>query len=170
MRRQLSRMKPKPQHKGNRMTNKNQSTTQPTEQEKELQAISNAAYDKAIDNGCSEEEAEAISNKAYDNAEETQKKPMTHSIPTKLFHDLIMKQENEREEIRRNTPPFYHFILYTGSKRCPTTLEYQSKRFNTLREAEDGYTAWLEKSNAFLTNDWFPIFYFVENGEGTQCV
>ena len=153
MRRQLSRMKPKPQHKGNRMTNRNQSTTQPTEQEKELQAISNAAYDKAIDNGCSEEEAEAISNKAYDNAEETQK----------------------------NTPPFYHFILYTGTKRPQNknypnkeyninTLEYQSKRFNTLREAEDGYTAWLEKSNAFLTNDWFPIFYFVENGEGTQCV
>ena len=56
------------------MTNTNQSTTQPTEQEKELQAISNAAYDKAIDNGCSEEEAEAISNKAYDNAEEKETK------------------------------------------------------------------------------------------------
>lgn len=66
--------------KAHSMTNTNQSTTQPTEQEKELQAISNAEYDKAIDNGCSEEEAEAISNKAYDNAEE------------------IIKQENEREE------------------------------------------------------------------------
>jgi len=149
------------------MTNTNQSTTQPTEQEKELQAISNAAYDKAIDDGCSEEEAEAISNQAYDNAEEKETK-MTHSIPTNKFHALIMQQEAEHEIRRRNTPPFYHFILYTGTKRSPTKLEYQSGKFNTLKELQAGYAKWVKKHDyENESNNWFPIFYFVENGEGT---
>lgn len=106
---------------------------------------------------------------------------MTHSIPTNKFHALIMQQEAEHETRKRNTPPFYHFILYTGTKREQNknypnqkynikTLEYQSGRFNTLTEAKDGYTAWIEKSNVLKTNDWFPIFYFVENGEGTECI
>jgi hypothetical protein len=34
------------------------------------QAISNDAYDKAIENGLSEDEAESISNDAYDKAQE----------------------------------------------------------------------------------------------------
>jgi hypothetical protein len=84
------------------------------------------------------------------------------------FYDKIMKQLNEQDIIRKNTPPFYHFILYTGSKRCPQTLEYQSKRFKTLKELQAGYAKWVKKHDyENASNNWFPIFYFVENGEGT---
>ena len=84
------------------------------------------------------------------------------------FYEEIIKQENARDFIRKNTRPFYHFILYTGSKRCPTTLEYQSERFGTLKKAQAGYEKWLGiHGYEQKSNDWFPIFYYVKKGEGT---
>lgn len=97
----------------------NQSTTQPTEKEKELQAISNAAYDKAIDNGCSEEEAEAISNEAYDNAEE--KKETKHTTTERsVFSALIYWKDDEDGIEQWGTEVL--IALYDDDEECEDTF------------------------------------------------